>query len=450
VRIPPFLLTTIAIALTLIAAVRADAQTRLKRQPQPQVRYPLGADSLPQKDAPKGKLEGPTLFRSKVIANTTRRYWVYVPAQYTPDKPACVLVFQDGARAVNPDGVLRVPQVLENLIAKKQIPVTIGIFITPGQRGDTFPENIGTANPNNRDREYDVLNDAYARMLIDEILPEVSKSYKLAQEPENRAIGGSSSGGICAFTVAWERPAEFRNVISLIGSFTNIHGGHVYPDLVRKADKKPLRVFLQDGEQDLRNPQDSDRDWYLQNQKMIAAFREKGYDFAAVVGKGGHSDDHGGAILPYMLRWIWRDHPDVVKPKEDLVTAAAAVKPETVDPFPGYDARATTDPSGTYTWETRGRNVTTVNTLTVKLQDGKLEGTLETKRGDAAASSVRIGDPLVQGNKLLFAVDAPSGNRATTTYQGVVSDKGITGWVLTEVFGQPRDAAWNAKRVMKK
>lgn len=214
-----------------------------------------------------------------MIKETVRKYWVHVPPQYTGEKPGCVLVFQDGARAVNPTDVLRVPQVLDNLIAKKQIPVTIGIFITPGQRGDTFPDSIGTGNPNNRDREYDVLTDAYARMVIDEILPEVGKKYKLAKEPENPAIGGSSSGGICAFTVAWERPTEFRNAISLIGSFTDIHGGHAYPDLVRKAERKPLRIFLQDGELDNRSPQNLNRDWYLQNQKMIAALKEKGYDY---------------------------------------------------------------------------------------------------------------------------------------------------------------------------
>jgi enterochelin esterase family protein len=444
-RISP--LPRIALALGLAAAGAAGAQTRLTRDPKVPVKYPLGPDSLPQKDVPKGKLEGPTLFKSQVIKDTVRKYWVHVPAQYTGDKPACVLVFQDGARAINPDGVLRVPQVLDNLIAKKQIPVTIGVFITPGQRGDTFPDSIGTGNPNNRDREYDVLTDAYARMVIDEILPEVGKKYKLAKEPENRAIGGSSSGGICAFTAAWERPGEFRNVISLIGSFTDIHGGHVYPDLVKKADKKPLRVFLQDGEQDNRSPQNTDRDWYLQNQKMIAAFKEKGYDFAAVVGKGPHSDDHGGAILPYMLRWVWRDHADVAKSDDDLVKLAAAVKPQEVKLFPGHDASAKTDPSGKYTWETRFGNATTAYTLTLELKDGKPAGTLETKRGDAAAVSTPVADGMLDGNKLMFAVTTRvAGREGTATYQGVVTEKGIDGWVLNDVNGQPRDTAWTAKR----
>ena len=269
----------------------------------------LGPDSMPQEGVPEGKLEGPILFKSKVLANTARRYWVYVPAQYKADKPACVLVFQDGARAINPKGVLRVPAVMDNLIHKKEMPVTIGIFITPGQRGDEFPETIGSGNPNNRSVEYDSLGDAYARFLVDEVLPEVGKTFNLTKDPEGRAIGGASSGAICAFTVAWERPDEFRKVISLIGSFTDIRGGHAYPDLVRKADKKPIRVFIQDGEKDNRNARNPKRDWHLQNQAMVAALQEKGYDLKHVFGEGGHSDNHGGAILPDILRWIWRDYP---------------------------------------------------------------------------------------------------------------------------------------------
>jgi enterochelin esterase-like enzyme len=278
--------------------------------------YPLGPDSLPQEGVPKGKLEGPTLFKSKVFAGTVRQYWVYVPAQYKPDQPACVLVFQDGQRATNPKGVLRVPNVLDNLIHKKEIPVTIGIFITPGQRGDTYPDSIGMRNPNNRSVEYDSLGDKYARFIVEEMLPEVGKKYNLTKDPAGRAIGGASSGAICAFTVAWERPDQFRNVISLIGSFTNIRGGHVYPDLVRQAERKPLRVFIQDGVNDLRNPKNPKRDWHLQNQAMVAALKEKGYDMKYVFGEGGHSDDHGGAILPDILRWIWRDWPGLESKRE--------------------------------------------------------------------------------------------------------------------------------------
>ncbi len=265
--------------------------------------YKIGPDSMPQAGVPKGKLEGPILFKSSIFTNTTRQYWVYVPAQYKADQAACVLVFQDGQRAVNPKGVLRLPQVMENLIHRKEMPVTIGIFITPGYPGPEFKMK-DTANPDGarRSTEYDSLGDKYARFLLEEMLPEVGKTYNLTKDPNGRAIGGSSSGAICAFTVAWERPNEFRKVISLIGSFTNIKGGHVYPDLIKKADPKPIRIFLQDGVNDNRNAKMPNRDWHLQNQLMVAAFKEKGYDFKHVFGEGVHSDDHGGSIMPDILR----------------------------------------------------------------------------------------------------------------------------------------------------
>jgi enterochelin esterase family protein len=400
---------------------------------------------------PKGRLEGPFLHHSQIIADTTRKYWVYVPAQYDPSHPAAVLVFQDGARAINPEGSLRVPQVLENLIAKQQIPVTIGIFITPGQRGSEFPESIGTGNPDNRDREYDVLNDDYARMLIEEILPEVGKKYNLSQDPAERAIGGTSSGAICAFTVAWERPDQFRNVVSLIGSYTNIHGGHVYPDLVQQADKKSIRIFLQDGENDLRSPDNLERDWYLQNQKMVAALQAKGYDMAHVFGKGGHSDDHGGAMLPQMLRWIWRDHPSVQTPTTDLVAEAAAIQPQISEPFPGFDAAAVVDPSGTYEWVSRPGNTSIQNRLVItRSDDGKLAGTLEVVREGAEPTTSEIRDPELQGNKLIFDVVSRFRDREfMVTYQGIVSEKQLRGWSQMNFGGQARDNPWTADRVEK-
>jgi enterochelin esterase family protein len=288
--------------------------------------YPLGPDSLPQPGVPRGQLLGPTLFRSQAIPGTVRKSWVYVPAQYSPSRPANVLVFQDGQRAVNPEGVLRVPQVLENLIHKKDIPVTIGIFITPGQRGDVYPETLGTSNPNNRAAEYDALGDAYARFIVDEMLPEVGRSYALTTSPAGRAIGGASSGAICAFTVAWHRPDVFRNVISLIGSYTSIGyrpagdgrpmepGGDLYPTLIRKTPIKPIRIFLQDGSADLDNDHGN---WFLANQQMLSAllYANRAADTRKIAGPryevrhewgdGAHSDAHGGAILPEILRWIW-------------------------------------------------------------------------------------------------------------------------------------------------
>jgi enterochelin esterase family protein len=446
-------LTVAAIMICGCAAVcgqDTDADSP-RREPQPQIRYELGADSLTQDGVPQGRLEGPHLFHSSIIEDTVRKYWVYVPSQYDPQQPACVLVFQDGARATNPNGVLRIQNVLDNLIAKQQIPVTIGIFITPGQRGDEFPDSIGTGNPNNRDREYDVLDDVYARFIVDEMLPEVGKKYNLTDDPAGRTIGGSSSGAICAFTVAWHKPEQFRNVVSLIGSYTNIHGGHVYPDLVREADAKPIRIFLQDGINDLRNPQNPDRDWYLQNQKMQVALKEKGYDMAFVLGEGGHSDDHGGAILPLMLRWVWRDYPGVKSPQSDLVAEAKAVQPARTDPFPGFDAQATVDPSGTYRWERRfGRpnSPVSVTTLRIQSEDGRISGTYETRRGDADPEVTEILNAELHGNKLIFDVQRSFGDRTfTSSHVGIISDKGINGWQLMSFNGSPRDFRWEASRV---
>jgi hypothetical protein len=283
--------------------------------------YTHGPDSMPQEGVPKGKLEGPFEFRSRIIAGTVRQYWVYVPAQYTGEKPAALLVFQDGQRATNPapNASLRVPQVMENLIHKKEIPVMIGLFITPGNMSERYPDNLGMSNPNNRAQEYDVLSDTYARMLIEELLPEIGKTYKITDDPEGRVIGGTSSGAICAWTVAWERPDAFRKVISMIGSYTSIGyrpargnqpmvpGGDLYPTLIRKTPIKPIRIFLQDGSNDLDNPHGS---WFLANQEMLAAlnFANRAadqrkiegprYDVTHVWGDGAHSDQHGGTLLP--------------------------------------------------------------------------------------------------------------------------------------------------------
>src|SRR5436190_14758878 len=247
-------LLILPLALMFGALLTFAADNAPTNRPAPPVgkTYELGPDSMPQEGVPKGKLEGPFLFKSQIFTNTVRQYWVYVPVQYTPEKPACVLVFQDGQRATNPNGSLRVPQVMENLIAKKEMPVTIGIFITPGARGEEYAE-VGGGNPINRSFEYDSLGDRYARFLIEEMLPEVGKKYNLTKDPEGRAIGGTSSGAICAFNVAWERPDQFRKVSSFIGSFRDIRGGAVVPQVVRDNEKKPIRIFIEDTLNDIRN-----------------------------------------------------------------------------------------------------------------------------------------------------------------------------------------------------
>jgi len=320
------LLSTLAVAWTTLggnALAAPPAAPAASRQPGD---YPLTADSLPQPGLPKGRLEGPLEFHSRIIPNTVRRYWVYVPAQYTGDKPANVLVFQDGQRATNPEGSLRVPTVLENLIGRGELPVTIGIFITPGNTSERYPDDLGMRNPNHRADEYDALDDTYARFLTEELLPEVGKRYRLTNDPAQRAIGGTSSGAICAFTVAWQRPDAFRNVISMIGSYTSIGykpaaagkplvpGGDLYPTLIRKGPIRPLKIFLQDGSGDLNNEHGN---WFLANQQMLSALEwanaeadRKGtvgarYAVRHVWGDGAHSDQHGGALLPEILRWLW-------------------------------------------------------------------------------------------------------------------------------------------------
>ena len=429
--------------------------TAKRREPQPQVRYELGEDSKKHANVPEGQLKGPFQFQSKIIENTVRKYWVSIPSQYDSKKPACVLVFQDGARAINPNGVLRVPQVLENLIAKNLIPVTIGIYITPGQRGAEFPDSIGTGNPDNRDREYDVLDDKYARMLIDEILPEVASKYNLTTDPKGRAIGGSSSGGICAFTVAWHRPDQFRNVISLIGSFTNIHGGHVYPKLVRDAATKPIRVFLQDGINDNRNPNDLDRDWHLQNQAMVAALNEKKYDMAHVFGVGAHSDDHGGAILPEMLQWIWRDYPGVNSVAvEKIVELAQQRKPKRIEPFPNFDSKSVINPIGKWKWENNNNRMRRTETLTIEGTRNALVGNLVTSstiNGETQSSTAKIEGVQIVGNKLIFEVEREVRDRKVkSTYQGIVSEKALVGWNMSEFNGTARDTPWRAERITDK
>jgi enterochelin esterase family protein len=256
--------------------------------------YTLGPDSHEQPGVPQGKVSKHS-WRSTIFSDTARDYWVYVPAQYDPQKAACVMVFQDGGGYVNPNGDFRVPTVFDNLIYKQEMPLTIGIFINPGSN---------PKEPRQRSIEYDTLSDRYAQFLEKEILPEVGKEFNLRQDAAGRAICGISSGGICAFTVAWERPDLFTRVLSHVGSFTNIRGGDVYPGRIRKTPRKPIRVFLQDGSGDLNNEHGS---WPLANLQMAAALKYAAYDYQFVYGDGAHNGKHGGAILPDSLRWLWAD-----------------------------------------------------------------------------------------------------------------------------------------------
>lgn len=296
--------------------------------------YQLGPDSMPHPGVPQGKLLGPTTLPSKVYPDTVRNYWVYVPAQYDQGedkgKPACLMVFQDGHAFFNPKGDYRIPAVFDNLIYRREMPVTIAVFINPGHKPDD-PKQKEPSNgdwgdgSSNRRVEYNALDDRYSKLIVDELLPELKKSYNLSDKASDRGIAGASSGAICAFTVAWHRPDQFSKVISTIGSFTNILGGHAYPDIVRKSDPKPIRVFLQDGANDNRGLRgkgpdahyDPEWDWHAQNLKMAEALTEKHYDLNYTWGIGTHSNKQGGAIMPEMLRWLWRDYPRPDDPKDN-------------------------------------------------------------------------------------------------------------------------------------
>jgi enterochelin esterase-like enzyme len=261
--------------------------------------YETHPDSREQPGVPKGTVKQMPSWESKIFSGTRRDWWVYVPAQYKPETPAAVMVFQDGAGSKD-----FVPVVFDNLIAKGHMPVTVGIFVQPGMFGD---------GRSNRSFEYDTLSDQYARFLLEEILPEVEKTVKLRHDAASRAISGASSGGICAFTVAWERPDQFSKVLSWIGSFTNIaagktlrEGGHNYEAMVRKTvPRKPIRVFLQDGANDLDN---ANGNWPLANLTLAKSLSFARYDYRFEYGQGFHSNRHGRAILPDSLRWLWRDY----------------------------------------------------------------------------------------------------------------------------------------------
>src|SRR5947207_2922947 len=244
------------IAATALAILAAPIAAQEKRT--------YGPDSEEHKDVPQGAVTQ-MKHKSEVFAKTERDVWIYVPAQYDGKEPACVMVFQDGGGYVNRKGQFRVPTVFDNLIHKKKMPVTIGLFINPG----VVPASGKDQKPRqNRSFEYDTLSDQYVRFLEKEMLPEVARDYKLRTDAAGRAICGISSGGICAFTAAWERPDLFSKVLSHVGSFTNIRGGDVYPGMIRKTERKNIRVFLQDGSNDLDNPHGS---WPLANLQMASA-----------------------------------------------------------------------------------------------------------------------------------------------------------------------------------
>lgn len=263
--------------------------------------YPLGEDSQPQDGVPQGRVIKGVFAQSKVFPGTTRDYTIYVPQQLDLAKPAPFLVLQDG-------GGFQAVNVLNNLIHKEQIPAQVGIFVMHG-RVKTISSNA--LDRFNRSYEYDGMGENYARFLIDELFPFLEQTHgiKLSTNAVDGAIGGASSGAICAFTAAWERPERFSRVFSSIGTYVGLRGGDAYPTLIRKMEPRPIRIFMQDGENDLNI---YGGDWWMANQMMLRALQFSGYDVAHVWGDGGHDGKHATAVFPDALRWLWRDYPQPI------------------------------------------------------------------------------------------------------------------------------------------
>lgn len=262
------------------------------------------AANPPAADIPRGTMSAAIPFESKIFPGTQRNYWVWVPKQYDPAKPTAFTIMQDGNGSARG---WRLTETIEQLMVTGEVPVQIVIFIDHGKVNGA-DDSVQTRF--NRSFEYDGMGDRYARFLIEEIIPEVKKSYNLSDDPNARAIGGASSGGIAAFNVAWERPDQFRRVISAIGTFVGLRGAHEFPTLIRKTEPKPLRVFLHDGSKD-QNIYGGN--WWLANQEMLSALEYAGYEVHHVWGEGGHETRQMASLMPEIQKFLWKDYPNPVK-----------------------------------------------------------------------------------------------------------------------------------------
>jgi gluconolactonase len=287
--------------------------------------YPLGIDSLPKDGVPKGVVTKYRLEPGKFYPGSPHDYWIYVPSQYDAAKPTPFMIFLDG----NPNS-LHAPVVFDNLIAKGELPPMIGIFISPG----VLPAIGGVQIRAERIFEYDSINGRYAQFLIDEAIPEVAKKYNLSKDPSDHGIAGVSTGAVGAFMAAWERPDQFRRVLSLIGTFVAMKGADSLPALIRKSEPKPIRIFMQDGKNDhlvAGQPYGTffAGSWPINNQVVFEDLQFAGYDVKLEIGEGGHDTKQGSAIMPDALRWLWRGYP------QPIVSQAPAALGK-----PGWDPRA--------------------------------------------------------------------------------------------------------------
>jgi sugar lactone lactonase YvrE len=279
--------------------------------------YSLGPDSQPQPDVPKGALTRHVLAPGKFFPGTPHNYQIYVPAQYDPSRPIASMIFLDGSGYAGNN--VRVPVVLDNLIARRDVPPMIAIFVDPG----VMPALSDQAqNRYERIFEYDSLTPRFASFLIEELVPAVARTHNLSTDPNDHGIAGISTGGVGAFVAAWNRPDQFRRVITWVGSFGNFRGADRLPGLIRRTEPRPLRIFMQTGRQDLVNYAGS---WYLVNPGMAAALEFAGNDVKIELGEDGHSNRHGASILPDTLRWLWRDYPQPITVKEPQPGAGRGV-----------------------------------------------------------------------------------------------------------------------------
>ena len=308
----------------VMSLTHATGQPPAAQPPNPDSQYRLGPDSLPQEGVPKGEIKGPFTLPCEVYPGTQHTYWVYVPAQYDPKVPAALMVFQDGQAFKDEKGDMRAQNVMDNLIYRREIPVMLGVFINPGRRPDQpepTPRNWGDRDTN-RPTEYNSLDDKYARVITEELMPALAKDYNISKDPEMHGIGGSSSGAIAAFTVAWERPDHFRKVLSQRRQLRQPAGRARLPEKVLESEKKPIRVFLCDGRNDNRGLRggkyDEKMDWFYQNVRLMKALTKKGYDVNYSWGMNNHGQKFGGAILPEMMRWLWRDGPVSTDPNDEV------------------------------------------------------------------------------------------------------------------------------------
>ncbi len=292
--------------------------------------------ALAQTSAPRGTVTKSTFQSSQLFPGTVRDYWVYVPGVPAPTGGYALMVLQDGAKFINETGRYKAAEVFDRLIASGAMPPTVGVFVQPGVMPALNPDSEQARY--NRSYEYDGLGDRYVRFLAEELLPVIAKAHPITNDPNLRGIGGSSSGAICAFTAAWNRPDLFRRVLSYIGSYVNLRGGDVYHDLVRKVEPKPLRVYLQDGSTDLNIYSGS---WWMANQSLAFSLEYAGYEVRFDKGTDGHNDNHGARVFVESLEWLWANWKQPIVASKGKPGAERHFVTEFLDPMTDWEELST-------------------------------------------------------------------------------------------------------------